>query len=346
MKKLKVIWGAPCSGKTTYCQKNLKEKDVVFDFDWMKNALIYGNDHEKFDWVQDLVLSLRGAFLRNVKDNKNIGQPYFIVTWLTQNMRDFIEEEIGLEAEYIRMNTTMEECLKRLEKDDSRPDKESEEKGIREWFDTFGKEEEKDKTMERKMDTRQYRSLLANLEPAKENKRIDTEYYVEGYAATFDRYELWEEDGEKIYEQFMPTSFIGTDMTDVILQFDHRGKVFARQSNGSLIVEVDDKGLFIAADLSRSVGAKELYEEIQNGLITKMSWGFRLGEYEFDKTTNTIVHKNIKKIYDVSAVSIPANDGTIINARSLVDGVIEQSMKERHARDKLALKIKLELKGE
>ena len=44
----------------------------------------------------------------------------------------------------------------------------------------------------------------------------------------------------------------------------------ARQSNGSLIVEPDDIGLFTAADLSRTEAARQHYEEISTGMITKM----------------------------------------------------------------------------
>ena len=82
-----------------------------------------------------------------------------------------------------------------------------------------------------------------------------------------------------------------------------------------MIVESDDKGLFICADLSKSSGSKDLYEEISSGLVTKMSWGFLPGDpgdYYFDQPTRTLIHKRVKKIYDVSAVSIPANQDTEI----------------------------------
>ena len=97
----------------------------------------------------------------------------------------------------------------------------------------------------------------------------------------------------------------------------------ARQSNGSLIVEPDDVGLFVAADLGRTEAARNHYEEIAAGMITKMSWGFILGDYHYDRESRTIVHKAVKKIFDVSGVSIPANQNTEINARSWGDGVID-----------------------
>jgi HK97 family phage prohead protease len=97
----------------------------------------------------------------------------------------------------------------------------------------------------------------------------------------------------------------------------------ARLSNGSLIVEPDEVGLFTAADLGRTESARRLYEEISTGMVTKMSWGFSLGDYTYDVESRTIIHRAVKKIYDVSAVSIPANQNTSINARSWADGVID-----------------------
>ena len=266
-----------------------------------------------------------------------------------QALREIKTEIKELTVLLREMAQTVEECLERLKNDDTRPDKELETERIKEWFETYGdqeKSEERKEIMKRKLETRQYRSLLLNLDAKSTEKRIESDHYVEGYATTFEPYLLWEDESGPIYEEFSAECFRDTDMSDVILQFDHMGRVYARQSNGSLIVEVDDKGLFIAADLSRSTGARELYQEIKEGLITKMSWGFRLGDYEFDKETNTIKHQSIKKVFDVSAVSIPANGGTEINARALVDGVIRQRLVEDQERKKLALKLKLALEGE
>jgi HK97 family phage prohead protease len=177
-------------------------------------------------------------------------------------------------------------------------------------------------------------------------KRIDCDNYVEGYAARYEPYVLYEDADGPIYERFEPGCFNGCDMSDIIFQLNHQGTVMARLSNGSLIVEADGTGLFVAADLGRTEAARNLYEEIHTGMITKMSWGFILGEYQFDRDTRTIVHKSVKKIFDVSAVSIPANNNTEINARSWADGVIDLAARSEAVLDerrrKLRLKIKLQ----
>ena len=187
---------------------------------------------------------------------------------------------------------------------------------------------------------REYRNL-AILQPSQQ-KRIDSDCYVEGYATTFDRpYELYEFDGVKYFEAIDRNALVGADMSDVILQYDHEGKVLARQSNKTLLLEADNNGLFICADLSKSSASKDLYEEINAGLVTRMSWAFTVADEEYNKDTRTRTIKRIKKVYDVSAVSIPANQDTEISARSYLDGVIEREKQELLKRADQQRKIKI-----
>ena len=188
---------------------------------------------------------------------------------------------------------------------------------------------------------RQIRALQM-FQPA-ETKRIDSSYYVEGYAARFEPYVLYELDDGPIYERFERGCFDNCDMSDVIFQLNHQGTVMARQSNGSLIVEIDDNGLFTAADLSRTEAARRMYEEISTGMVTKMSWGFITGDYDYDVANRTIVHRSVKKIFDVSAVSIPANQNTEINARSWADGVIDLAARSEAELDERRRRLRLKL---
>jgi HK97 family phage prohead protease len=179
-----------------------------------------------------------------------------------------------------------------------------------------------------------------------QQKRLQSDFYVEGYASIFNKpYELFEFNGVKYYEVIDRNAFINSDMSDVIMQYDHSGKVFARQSNKTLIVSPDETGLFIAADLSKSEAARGVYEEIKSGLITKMSFSFTVGEDSYDRDTRTRTITKIKKVYDVSAVSIPANADTEISARSYFDGVIEAEKRESLERRMRALKLQILLQG-
>lgn len=191
---------------------------------------------------------------------------------------------------------------------------------------------------------REYRTMIQPLliPQGTKEKRIDTDFYVEGYATTFDKpYLLYEYDGQKYFERIDRNALVGADMSDVIMQYDHSGKVLARLSNKTLGVEVTESGLFTFADLSKSRAAQDMFEEIKNGLITKMSWAFRVTEDSYDRETRTRTIIKVAKVYDVSAVSIPANGDTEISARSYFDGVIEREQQERMERRKQILKIKL-----
>ena len=147
---------------------------------------------------------------------------------------------------------------------------------------------------------------------------------------------MYEDEDLVFLEQVDAKAFENTDMNDVIMQYNHEGRVFARQSNGTLEVKADDKGLFISADLGGTEIGRELFEEIRGGYTNKMSFGFKVDgedwdeqrkDGEKDRVLRTIT--SISKLYDVSAVSIPANDATSISVRELSDGVIRRAEAER-----------------
>ena len=176
---------------------------------------------------------------------------------------------------------------------------------------------------------REYRTLSEPLAAQAAAKRIDTDFYVEGYATTFDSpYLLYEIEGTKYHERIDAHALDGADMSDVIMQYDHEGRVFARQSNGSLILIPDHKGLLIAADLGRTDLARGLYQDIRQGMITKMSWAFTVKTDSYDRATHTRTILEIKKVYDVSAVSMPANGDTEISARSFAHRSYEAERRE------------------
>ena len=197
---------------------------------------------------------------------------------------------------------------------------------------------------------RQYRAVIeVRALPGEGEARI-----VEGYATTFNQpYELWRDGPDYIFlEQVDRGAFDKTDMSDVIMQYDHEGRVFARTNNGTLELRTDDHGLHIRADLGGTEIGRQLYEEIKGGYTDKMSFGFtvdsdeRLITEEAGVVTILRTIKSIGKLYDVSAVSLPANNATEISARSWCDGVIAQLAEERReaeARERQKKKIKIML---
>lgn len=188
---------------------------------------------------------------------------------------------------------------------------------------------EQTELMKRKLnDGREYRKLILEVEEADQDN-----YHVKGYATTFDEpYVLYSIDDKKVLkEQVSRNAFDNADMSDVIFQFDHEGNVFARISNDTLQLRTDDHGLFVDAYLGGTANGRNLYEEIKGGYINKMSFGFTVKEDDLKEADYGYLRtiKAIGKLYDVSAVSIPANDYTEISARSHCDGVIAEIEAER-----------------
>lgn len=185
------------------------------------------------------------------------------------------------------------------------------------------------------LETRDYRPVI-------EFRALDdSDYIVEGYATTFNTpYLLYSFDGVDYFEEVDAHAFDETDMRDVIMQYDHAGRVLARIKNGTLTLTVDDHGLKVRADLSQSDAARSLYEDIKNGLVYQMSFGFTVEEDKYNKDTNTRTILKIKRLYDVSAVSIPANPATEIAVRSFIDGVIKKEAEERSKHEEIERKRK------
>jgi len=174
----------------------------------------------------------------------------------------------------------------------------------------------------------------------------DEEFIVEGYATTWDDpYTLFEYDGIKYMEQIDRNALNSANMDDVIFLYNHEGMVFARQSNGTLQLSINDRGLYIRADLSSTEASRQMYESIKAGLVTQMSWAFTVEEDSYNEKTHTRSILKVNKVYDVSAVSIPANPNTDISARSYWDGVIEEERRRERVRAEKVAEIKELLKG-
>ena len=191
---------------------------------------------------------------------------------------------------------------------------------------------------------REYRNI--NVHEIETRDTEDGQMVVEGYATTFnDPYVLYETNDWQTIESVDARAFDNTDMSDVIFQYDHQGRVFARTNNETLKVIPDEHGLRVWANLGGTSEGRKLYEEIKGGYTDKMSFGFVVDGDErtyFEEEGREGVRRtitSIKKLYDVSAVSIPANDATEISARNLSDGLIAEVEQDKLAKRKLELEI-------
>lgn len=188
-----------------------------------------------------------------------------------------------------------------------------------------------EKMQQKLNDGREYRAMSMEVKPDAE------EYYVEGYATTFEQpYHLYfDKQGREIKEKVSRDAFLNTDMSDVIMQYDHEGRVFARLSNDTLKLGIDDHGLKVTAYLGGTAIGRNLYEEIKGGYTNKMSFGFTVSKDGIVKDGDGFLRSidSIGKLFDVSAVSLPANNLTEISARSHCEGAIAEIDEEIHRQE-------------
>lgn len=190
---------------------------------------------------------------------------------------------------------------------------------------------------------RQYRAFSVPLvcraaEEATEGEERKEEYIAEGYATTFDDpYVMFTYDGVDYSEQIDRDALMDADMSDVLFLYNHEGMVLARITNDTLTVAPNERGLYVRVDLSKTEASRQMWEAINTGLVTQMSWAFTIadGGDVYDEETHTRTIKSVRKVYDVSAVSMPANPSTDISARAYFDGVIEEEQKRRSDRERV-----------
>ena len=194
---------------------------------------------------------------------------------------------------------------------------------------------EKEKIQEelRKLrDDRMYRTVM-NLKTRAEtiqdeNGQEVQEMIVEGQAVTFESETTLFKCGETEYKEVIDrNAFNEADMSDVIFNYNHSGKVVARTRNNTLRLNIDSNGLNIEARLDGTDEGRKLYEEIKGGYIDRMSFCFTIKEESYNQETHTWRVLKIDKLYDVCAVDIPAYDTTSISARSSRLAVAEKEQK-------------------
>lgn len=199
-----------------------------------------------------------------------------------------------------------------------------------------------EKLIKRIQNGQQYRNMELRAISDKDDKK---EYRVSGYSTIFNQpfvlyRDKWDGQEIEVREQVDSHAFDEADMSDVIFNLNHEGRVFARLSNNTLKLNIEEKGLHVDAYLGGTEEGRKIHEEIEGGYLTKMSYRFTVEDdkweefTEGDKRVNLRTITKIQKLYDVSVVSIPADDHTSISARSVFDGVIEKLQAERLSAEK------------
>lgn len=113
-----------------------------------------------------------------------------------------------------------------------------------------------------------------------------------------------------------PKALDGVDLSNVLMLNNHDyTQVLASVKAGTLTLETDDKGLHFIAQLPNTSFANDVYEEVQSGNVDSCSFGFDsdddTDEWTKDDGGNiTRTINQVKSLFDVSVVAVPAYDDT------------------------------------
>ena len=182
----------------------------------------------------------------------------------------------------------------------------------------------------------------------------DEKMIVEGYAIVFDEETLIGDEERGFIEVIDKNALKDTNMKDVPFKYNHNDVtlILARTRNGSLSLEVDEKGLKIRAELIDTTSNVDIYKSIVAGLLDKMSFAFTVKSQSWDRSgkipKRTITA--IDRLFDVSVVDLPAYDQTSIQASARSLELVETELKalddaeNLERRQVLAKRIKLKTK--
>ena len=111
-------------------------------------------------------------------------------------------------------------------------------------------------------------------------------------------------------------------MSDVVLRYNHNDLGFvilARTRNNSLQLKIDDKGVFMHAELIDTTTNRDIYKMVKSELLTEGSFAFTVSD-ETEEIKDGKSHRTITgvgKLFDVSICDNGAyGDATSIYARS------------------------------
>ena len=132
-KKVYIVYGSPCSGKSTWVRENATENDIVVDVDSIYECISINERYKKPDRIKSVVFEMRDKMYDIIKYRSGKWNDAFIITGgALLGDRERLKQRVGAD-EMIFIDTPMGECLARAK------EKRSDEwyEYVLKWFETF-----------------------------------------------------------------------------------------------------------------------------------------------------------------------------------------------------------------
>lgn len=288
--RLEVVYGAPCSGKTTWARSRMTD-DVIYDYDAIMRAISNKAQHnvEKHA-AHDLVMALRDRFVDRVKERDG-GTAYILTMRPSESLRSALPEA----AIYTEMQTSESECLERLASDDTRPDKETWSNVIHDYYEA---KEARAMKIEIRTDGAHISGYVNVTE--KKSRPVITPH-------------------GKVVEVIEPRAFADAieRAGDITLTVDHdAGHVYAHTNDGSLVLTEDNIGLHADVTITDPV----LIDLAKKGKIRGWSFGMYNVVDEVEARADDIPLRRVKAL-DLDHVTLvikkmPAYSATSVELRA------------------------------
>lgn len=137
-RKVYLVYGSPCSGKTSFVNDIKGNSDIVVDMDNIWQCITGGARYEKPNALKTNAFIVRDALYDSIKTRAGKWERAFIIAGMPfKSDRERLLNSLGAEAIFI--DTDKETCLQRLANDESRTQAQRQEweQYINKWFEDY-----------------------------------------------------------------------------------------------------------------------------------------------------------------------------------------------------------------
>ncbi len=264
------------------------------------------------------------------------------------SLEEGLEEQVEVDAESVEASTE-EEVVRAPGDMGETPEEEVEEEIEEEEEEELDDDEDNEYRTKEKVDVwdkkhtseKRYFNIESRLD-TKEGKDV-----VIGHAAVFNSLS---EDLGGFREKIQPGAFDEVLENDVRAYFNHDPNyLLGRTEAGTLRLSVDETGLRYELDVPDTTAGRDLKENMRLGNITQSSFAFTIGKNgdAWERAENgadirTI--KKVKRLYDVSPVSLPAYPSANDLALAQRSNFMDKENKRKQGEQKFELNTLLNLK--